>query len=197
MEYANNSVKNRENTPELPEKRVESVVSGDNVIKKKKTGFQKFVSAFVNDDVDDVGSWIVHDVLVPSLKRLIDDTVHGLLYSGERRRDTEKGRAYTGHVSYSSISKNGPQQQKPTGNSILDYDDVILNNRGDAEMLLYKLQEIVEEYGSASVADLYDLAGISHSFVFNKWGWSDLRSAQVVRVREGYLIKLPRIISLN
>ena len=199
MDYANNSLKSKENTPDLPDKKVEQVISSDNVHTKKKTGFQKFVSAFINDDVDDIGSWAVHDVLVPAVKRLIDDMVHGLLYSGERRTYSgNNDKRYFGNVSFTNYAKPNSQQTKASsGQSILDYDEVVLNNRGDAELVLFHLNELVEQYGSASVGDLYDLVGRSHSFVYNKWGWSDLRNANVVRVREGYCIKLPRIISLG
>lgn len=198
MEYANNSIKNREAAPDLPEKKVEQVISGDVVKTRKKTGFQKFVSTFINEDVDDLKSWAVKDVIIPAVKRLIDDMVHGILYSGERRPTGNGDKRYYGNVSFTNYSKPQNQQPKPaTSQSILDYDEVVLANRGDAELVLYHLQELVDQYGSASVGDLYDLVGRSHSFVYCKWGWSDLRNAQVVRVRDGYCIKLPRIISLS
>ena len=38
-------------------------------------------------------------------------------------------------------------------------------------------------------ADLYDLVGINGSYTDNKYGWTHLRSTDVQRVRDGYLLK--------
>ena len=59
------------------------------------------------------------------------------------------------------------------------------------------MDELIEHYGIVSVADLYDLVGITGSYTDNKYGWTDIRTAQVVRVRDGYKIKLPRAIPLD
>ena len=60
-----------------------------------------------------------------------------------------------------------------------------------------RMDEIVGTYGTVSVADLYDLVGITGAYTDNKYGWTDIRSASVVRVRDGYMIKLPRALPLN
>mgnify|MGYP006874877087 FL=1 len=48
-----------------------------------------------------------------------------------------------------------------------------------------------------SVADLYDLVGITGKVTDNNFGWTDLRNASVTRDRDGYLINLPRAIALD
>ena len=66
------------------------------------------------------------------------------------------------------------------------------------EEVLGNLQDIVaSEFEQATVADLYELAGITSSFTDNKWGWMDLRGANVKRVREGYQLNLPKPILLD
>ena len=47
------------------------------------------------------------------------------------------------------------------------------------------------------IADLYDLVGMDSNYTDNRYGWTNLRSAQVVRVRDGYLLKLPKALPLN
>ena len=78
-----------------------------------------------------------------------------------------------------------------------DFDDIILDSRGEAEDVLSRMDELIDNYGIVSVADFYDLCGITGSYTDNKYGWTDIRSAQVVRVRDGYKIKLPRALPLN
>ena len=60
------------------------------------------------------------------------------------------------------------------------------------------LVSAINTYGIASVADLYDLAGITcRSYTANKYGWTDIRSAKVVRIRDGYILELPRTVQIN
>ena len=74
---------------------------------------------------------------------------------------------------------------------------MILDNRGEAEDVLSRMDELVATYGLVSVADFYDLVGITGNWTDNKYGWTDIRSANVVHVREGYIIKLPKALPLN
>ena len=48
-----------------------------------------------------------------------------------------------------------------------------------------------------SVADLYDLVGISGNYTDNKYGWTNLRNSDVQRVRDGYLLKLPKALPFD
>jgi hypothetical protein len=84
-----------------------------------------------------------------------------------------------------------------TGRAKHDFDEVVLESRGEAEEVLSNLVDSIIDYGQATVADFYDLVGIATNFVDGKWGWTDLRNASVSRVRGGYLINLPRTQPLD
>ena len=47
-------------------------------------------------------------------------------------------------------------------------------------------------YGVVSVADMYDLCGMTCNYTDNKYGWKSLARADISRVRDGYMIKLPK-----
>ena len=57
--------------------------------------------------------------------------------------------------------------------------ELIFNTRKEVMEVIGKLNEIVDEYGSASVADLYNLSGIVDSVKDNAYGWTDVSSAKV------------------
>ena len=101
------------------------------------------------------------------------------------RRYYDEKRTGTGHVSLSR-QKSG-----------YNYDDVVLDNRGEAEDVLSRMDELIEAYGLVSVADLYDLVGINGNYTDNKYGWTDIRNASAIRVRDGYKLKLPKALPLN
>ena len=64
--------------------------------------------------------------------------------------------------------------------------------------VLDQLEAAINQYQIVSVADLYDLAGITcRSYTANKYGWTDLQSAKVVRTRDGYILQLPRTVQIN
>lgn len=87
---------------------------------------------------------------------------------------------------------------RPRAVSGFDYDDIVFDTRGDADLVLDQMESAINQYSLVSVADLYDLAGITcRSYTANKYGWTDLRGAKVVRVRDGYILELPRTVQIN
>lgn len=195
-----NSRKSRENA--VPEKKVEKVVTGA-VVTKKKSEIHKFTDIFVSEDIDNVKSYIFLDVLMPAIKTTIVDIVtNGLdmLLYGESSRKRSNGRPIADRISYNRISDSSYRQTRQSverRSSGYGYDDIVLDDRGDAEEVLDRMCELIETYGEASVADLYDLVGISCRHTDNKYGWTDLSRASVVRSRSGYLLKMPRAYPLD
>ena len=78
-----------------------------------------------------------------------------------------------------------------------DFDEIILESRTEAEEVIDKLYEVISRYESATVADLYQLVGLSSSHTDYKWGWTDIRGAGVSRSRDGYVLDLPEPIPLG
>lgn len=204
-EYKSNSHKSKERnvrtveTRPLPEKRVEkAIVSGARV--RKKSEARKLVDVFMPEDVEKVKSHIIFDVLIPSAKKAVYDMVTNgiemILYgeSGAHKSSTSS------KISYRQFydDRNNRRQERPERlNSVVDFEDIILEHRGEAESILERMDELVSMYGMASVADMYDLVGITAPYTANNYGWTDIRNAKVVRIRDGYVIKMPRVRPLD
>lgn len=75
-------------------------------------------------------------------------------------------------------------------------DEVIIETRVEAEHVLDRMVDLLKQYDQVTVSDLCDLVGATAAYTDNKWGWTDLRGADIRRVREGYLLKLPQPDSL-
>jgi hypothetical protein len=73
-----------------------------------------------------------------------------------------------------------------------DFDEVVLDINSEAIEVVEALIARVVRYGAASVADLYDLVGVTGSFADQKWGWTDLSTADVRPSRGGFLLDLPQ-----
>lgn len=199
-EYRSNSDKSREkqtNKP-VPEKKIEKVVQGE-VRSKKKSGLQKITDAFVPDDVANVKSYIIEDIVVPAAKEILLDSVKAIL--GINGKNGNK-QTPASRVSYRQYYNNDSRRNYSSGGNrsrnSYDFDDIVIDNRGEAEEVLDRMEEIIATYGFVSVADFYELVGVPSNYTDNNYGWSNLRNAYVDRLRDGgYIIKLPRAFQLD
>jgi hypothetical protein len=198
-EFPSNSNKSKE--IQQPEKHVEKVVSGTAKI-RKRSGAQKLTDIFVPGDVENVKHYILTDVIVPAVKKAIVDVVSdgvNMLMYGES--GSHKSNSVASKVSYRNFydQKNNNREryssiQTRTGYS---YDNIVLESRGEAEDVLTRMDELLATYGMVSVADMYDLCGVTPQYTDNNYGWTNIRNAQIVRIRDGYVIKMPKPMPLD
>lgn len=200
-EYKSNSHRSKEGKTEAltDRKKVEKVVHGK-VRTKPKSGISKITDIFISEDAANVKSYIVMDVLVPAVKKAISDIVRDgidmILYGESRGR---KSSSASGYVSYRDYSRSEDRDRFRDSRSRSSYahDDIILDSRGEAEEVLTRMDELIDTYGNVSVADLYDLVGKSSEYTDNKYGWTNIRNAEPIRVRNGYMLKLPKALPIN
>ncbi len=201
--YRPNSHRYKEEQKEATEnkEKVEKVVKGA-VKTKKNSEFSKLTDVFISEDASNVKTYILSDVLIPAVKKLISDIVTDgidmVLYGGSGRQGKRNSGA--SNISYRSFydrRDDRRQLSEPRTRTGYNYDDIILESRGEAEDVLDRMGELIDTYGMASVADLYDLVGISGNYTDNKYGWTNIRNAEPVRVRDGYLLKMPKVGPLN
>jgi len=201
LEFPSNSNKKKDISA-VKEKNITPVVSGK-VIKKQRSFGQKLSETFFGDDTRSVGDYILHDVLIPAMKSTLSDMVGGgieMLLFGERKSSSrsrmfrDRDRSY---VPYNRMARKDDfsddrRSISRSARSRHDFDDIILETRGEAEDVLSHMVDLIEDYGVASVGDYYDLLGIESNFTDNKYGWINVADGYVDRVRDGYCIRLPR-----
>lgn len=198
-DYKPNSYKYKEQQKALTtDKKIEKVVKGT-VKTRKRNGVTKLKDVFVNEDAKNVKSYIFSDVLVPAIKKLIYDIVNdgaSMLLFG----NTSSGRKKTigSNVSYRQFYDPKVEDRRPVSSSRFDYDDLIFESRGEAEAALSKMDEVIDVYGTVSVADLYDMCELTAPYTSNRYGWSNIQTAEVARLRDGgYVLKLPRALPIS
>ena len=198
-EYKSNSDRSKGQAQEVPKKRAEKVITGT-AIQRRKSGIGKLGSIFLANDVSDVKDYIVEDVLIPTIKRAFYDIVcngTGMLL-GERNHgrggqaNRVSYRAYYDRQDDRKVGSGGNGRSKVN----YSYNDLIFSSRGDAEVVLERMYELLDHFDAVSIADLFDLAGESCSYTDNKYGWTNLDDARVQSVRGGYIIDLPRATTL-
>lgn len=200
--YKSNSHKSKEEQKRrTPEKKVQKVVTGT-VKTKKKSEVRKFADVLVSEDIEHVKSYIWMDVLIPTIKNTIAEIVKNsvdMILFGETRKSNKRPSA--SKVSYNRYYEepNGRREYSAKARTGFDYDDIVFDNRADAESVLDAMNDIIEQFNIVSVADLYDLADVSTTnYATNKYGWTDISGAKAVRLSNGdYMLKLPRALPID
>ena len=200
-EYKPNSYKIREEqkNASIEEKKKIEKVTTNKVITKKKSEVAKFKDVFISEDAASVGSYLFMDILIPALKNTVEDLVtYGIRRILRGDTGTRRSGSSIDSISYrdyNKISKRDDVRYEDSSRTRTgyDYDYVIVGSRAEAEEVLMRLDELIETYGQASVADLYDLVGITGKYTDNNYGWTNIRNAEPVQVRDGYLLRLPKV----
>ena len=176
--------------------RVSKIATGT-VTRKKETTASKFKKAFFGEDVVNVKDYVIFDVAIPAIKATLSDMIGNgvevLLFGEARGKRKKRDNDYASYYRRSDSSR-GRDRDDRRSSSMNRFDDICLDSRGEAEEVLSSLTDLTYDYGQASVADLYDLVGISASFTDEKYGWykGDLRGASVRRSRDGFMLELPK-----
>lgn len=201
QEYKPNSRLSKEREAESAKpKKANKVVSGN--VKTRTNKSRKFLGTFVASDANSVWETIFMDVLVPSLKKLVSEgitTAADLFIYGESR---DRGRTKSGSkVSYRSYydDRYGDKRdgrRRPVSTRF-DYDDLVFESRGEAEMVLDHMRGSIADYNLVTVGDMYDFAGVTAPYTAHNYGWTSIRSAEVKRVHDGYIIELPKAMAID
>lgn len=195
-------VKTEEVKNEKP--KLESVVSGAVVQKKRSIG-SRIKETLTGEDTKSVGRYVVFEVILPAAKAMfLDATYQGLerkLYgetSRGRRSSFSSSSRSSGYTPYNRRfdepnRAGGRREIDPHDRAVHNFNNIIVESRGEGDAVIQGLWETLDEYGVATVAQFYQLVGSTGDFVDHKWGWTehDLNGAKLRRVREGFHIDLP------
>lgn len=206
---SNQDPKTSDTTPEKP--KLQAVTTS--AVQRKMSIGRRIKNALVVDDAQSIGAYLLEDVVIPTVKTLISDIAVGAieraLYGEARGRPTSSsrisGRGYTPYNRiYSSGSRVTPPDDGPGDRRELsrdarrshDFGEIVFESRAEAYEVLDRLNDQIKSFDVATVGDLLDLSGITATHVDENWGWRTLATAQVRRVRNGYILDLERPVKI-
>jgi len=202
-EFKGNSNANKEKPASAAEPRkIEPVTQ--KVTVKPESELKKFKHQFFTEDAKSVKGHIFLSVIVPGIQRLLSDIVKNgidwLIY-GVKGSSSQSGIKNVSYSNYydrnKSTAPSVPSSAYHNKSTIYAVNDVSFLDRGEAEEVLMRLREEADRYGMVSVADFYDMISQKHNYTDQKYGWRDLREAEIIRSRDGYSIRFPKILPIE
>lgn len=162
---------------------------------KRESTARKVVGEIIREDVSSVGETVLWDVIIPTVKNLISDTVtrgiESMLYGGDSRPRSRN--SYSDYSGYSRPKgdRDRPaerRKQRSARHAEPERNEIIFDSRSDANDVIDRMSDLIDQYGQASLADLNALIGASSNFIDDNWGWTDMGSFDVRQVRDGFML---------
>lgn len=178
------------------EREIKKVITNGSVKTKKKTGLRKLTESVVSENASEVKGYLLSDVLIPALKKLVFDIISdgsSMFLFGKSSR-AGGGRHSGSYISYTSYSNKDREQGRysTATRTRFNYDELIFPSRGEAEAVLMQMEDVIARYGFVTVCDLYDMVDLTAPYTSQKYGWTNIRNAEAVRTFDGYVLKLPK-----
>ena len=169
---------------------------------RKQGVIRRIGQSIIEDSIETARNKAINDIAVPGFKSLIFDTLteilEVMLFGGEgapignsRRRYDDRRNERTSYSRYYEKSDKRNRTSRYSARSMAP-DDIIVDTRGEARDALDELDNVIRRYGQASIADFYDIVGVTSDWTDYGYGWTSLNGAGIKAVRDGFMILLPR-----
>lgn len=195
MEKATKEREVRKNEDDVTPKR-HAVVKGHVKQKQTKTTLADLI---IKQDFHSAAEFAFINVIIPRFQNLVVDTITSVIrgiFLGENSVPSSNGfrtRPVSSIVNYNKMHTSSSITTKAAkvANSGFKYNIVTLDSYGDAQLVLDKMEEMLETQGYVSIADMYECVDASCPYTYNYYGWTDISKAKIVEDGGEYWIKLP------
>ena len=171
---------------------------------KKKNELSKLADIFFKEDLISVKDHILKEGIFPSIKKALAEsgkTAIDMIFYGETRSSSKRySNRYKTYDDYYSSNENTvitSDRKNNFSGYMYSCDDIIFKSRTAAEDVLSELLNIIAGYNLVTVSEYYGIVNQPTRYTDERYGWTNLDNARVVRVRDGYMIKLPRPLPID
>lgn len=195
-------------------------IDGIAVIQKKPSLGKRINNSFGGQNFKTVGLVLLADVIVPNVKDLLMDLIseggRQAIYGDSSRRRSASSNVVSSIVggvrarqtSYNTMSQSPLVGNRTAGDtaitasrerSMFDFSGLTVPNRDMAEEVIERMGDPIQEFGRVTVADLYDLLGVTgNGFTDQKHGWDAKGYSYfaIKKTRDGWILDLPTPVGL-
>ena len=206
--YPGNSKKERteEAKSETARPEIKKIVTTSGTIRKASLG-SRMRETFAGEGARETGTYVFFDVIIPAVKAMVFDTItqgaDRILFGGRDVIRSGMANAPRTRTNYNQIStkaannypgrnfEGGGREISRTARTNHRFDEILLDSRGEAEMVLDTMQDLISRFQWVSVPEFYSMVDVTAEFTDEKWGWTNISTAQIRPSRGKYVILLP------
>ncbi len=206
--YPGNSKKQRaeEAKSDTARPEIKKIVTTSGTIRKASLG-SRMRETFAGEGARETGTYVFFDVIIPAIKAMAFDTItqgaDRILFGGRDVIRSGMANAPRTRTNYNQIStkaaNNYPGRNFEGGGREISraarnnhrFDEILLDSRGEAEMVLDTMQDLISRFQWVSVPEFYSMVDVTAEFTDEKWGWTNISTAQIRPSRGKYVILLP------
>lgn len=196
---SNSSLNQPQKSEEEPERRTEKIVKGK-VKTRKQTFGRKVAKAIFAEDLPDVKEHVVWDVMIPGIRDGIRNSLINIvesIFGGGISNSRSNGSRVSYRNYNSAYGRSDSSIRGRRSEGMYTFEDVIFDNRGEAEEVRDQLNYNIERYGYVSILDYYDMCGLRTRPSDANFGWTNIQYASVERVSGGWLLRLPDVMPIE
>lgn len=206
--YPGNSKKQRaeEAKSETARPEIKKIVTTSGTIRKASLG-SRMRETFAGEGARETGTYVFFDVIIPAIKAMAFDTItqgaDRILFGGRDVIRSGMANAPRTRTNYNQISTNaannypgrnfegGGREISRAARNNHRFDEILLDSRGEAEMVLDTMQDLISRFQWVSIPEFYSMVDVTAEFTDEKWGWTNISTAQIRPSRGKYAILLP------
>ncbi len=166
---------------------------------KKKTLADRISENFMLAKKGNIKERFLWEWLIPGIESAVVDWIHILLMGdrqGSRYFSRRRSRSRDGDVDYTKPWYEGASSEERSPKPSMQ-PEIFYESREEADAILVRMNEYLDDYGRVSVKDLYFLSNLPTNSAMYNIGWTDLEEADVIKVPEGYLLKMPKVKTIR
>lgn len=180
-----------------------------NIIIHKKSEASKIAKGFFAEDAKNVKNYILKDILLPSLKKLIEDIiVNGVstILWGESKGMSSSKKSPLSRISYNQYYDRPSSFQRKSLITPQEYDmdeEIIFETKREADDAYRYMLDVLDRYKVVRLADYYDYVSetyhvnLSVPYTYNNYGWASLQGTQLVQTRRGWVLNFPKLMPID
>ena len=194
--------------PKQPERKHGELVAKRNTALVKDGKVKKLVKLFLAEDVDDVGEYLVKDLIIPGMKDVFFNFLWAVFW-GDRRVSGGSGKLDGNRTKYSSSGtarisnrssiprRSAETEKEETAKPLngLNLDNLIFDSKAQALDVLGAMREYLAQYSDngVPVGYLMECVGETGDWASEYYGWTNLDEARIRPMNGGaWKLVLPR-----
>lgn len=178
----------------------------------KKTTMDKFKEAFSPQDIAEVKSYVLDDVIIPKTKQvlfdILDSGLKAVFFGTDSAKTSNSSASNSTKVSYRNYFDRGTVSSGAAARSssyrsrqnqyTFKFEAIEFSSKGYGESILASLEELIDAQGYARVSDMNELTSVEGKYTDNGFGWTNISTARVIFIadRNMYTFKMPTAIAL-